>query len=32
MRVLSGSFIDNVPAPMINLHPSLLPVIKLTAS
>lgn len=28
MRVLSGSFIDNVPAPMINLHPSLLPVYK----
>ncbi|MGA6101626.1 phosphoribosylglycinamide formyltransferase [Psychrobacter pocilloporae] len=28
MRVLSGSFIDNSPAPMINLHPSLLPVYK----
>ena len=28
MRVLSGSFIDNTPAPMINLHPSLLPVYK----
>ena len=28
MRVLSGSFIDNAPAPMINLHPSLLPVYK----
>lgn len=25
MRVLSGEFIDSVPAPMINLHPSLLP-------
>ena len=28
MRVLSGSFIDNAPAPMINLHPSLLPAYK----
>ena len=28
MRVLSGSFIDSAPAPMINLHPSLLPVYK----
>ena len=28
MRVLSGSFIDSEPAPMINLHPSLLPVYK----
>ncbi|MBE0441988.1 phosphoribosylglycinamide formyltransferase [Psychrobacter sp. FME13] len=28
MRVLSASFIDNAPAPMINLHPSLLPVYK----
>ncbi|WP_201591902.1 phosphoribosylglycinamide formyltransferase [Psychrobacter fozii] len=28
MRVLSGPFIDNAPAPMINLHPSLLPVYK----
>ncbi|MBH0006177.1 phosphoribosylglycinamide formyltransferase [Psychrobacter sp. SWN149] len=28
MRVLSGAFIDNAPAPMINLHPSLLPVYK----
>ncbi len=25
MRVLSADFIDNAPAPMINLHPSLLP-------
>lgn len=25
MRVLSAGFIDNAPAPMINLHPSLLP-------
>lgn len=28
MRVLSASFIDNVPAPMINLHPALLPAYK----
>lgn len=28
MRVLSSSFIDNAPAPMINLHPSLLPAYK----
>ena len=28
MRVLSGSFIDHSPAPMINLHPSLLPAYK----
>ena len=28
MRVLSGSFIDSAPAPMINLHPSLLPAYK----
>ncbi|WP_201575228.1 phosphoribosylglycinamide formyltransferase [Psychrobacter sp. H8-1] len=28
MRVLSAGFIDNAPAPMINLHPSLLPVYK----
>lgn len=28
MRVLSGSFIDSSPAPMINLHPSLLPAYK----
>lgn len=28
MRVLSASFIDNAPAPMINLHPSLLPAYK----
>ena len=28
MRVLSANFIDNAPAPMINLHPSLLPVYK----
>ena len=28
MRVLSASFIDNAPAPMINLHPSLLHVYK----
>ena len=28
MRVLSANFIDSVPAPMINLHPSLLPVYK----
>lgn len=28
MRVLSAEFIDNAPAPMINLHPSLLPVYK----
>lgn len=28
MRVLSADFIDNAPAPMINLHPSLLPVYK----
>lgn len=28
MRVLSAGFIDNMPAPMINLHPSLLPVYK----
>lgn len=28
MRVLSGSFINNAPAPMINLHPSLLPAYK----
>lgn len=28
MRVLSGSFIDNAPAPMINLHPALLPAYK----
>ena len=28
MRVLSGAFIDNVPAPMINLHPALLPAYK----
>ena len=28
MRVLSGLFIDNAPAPMINLHPALLPAYK----
>ena len=28
MRVLSGEFIDNTPAPMINLHPALLPAYK----
>lgn len=28
MRVLSAAFIDNVPAPMINLHPALLPAYK----
>ena len=28
MRVLSGPFIDNAPAPMINLHPALLPAYK----
>ena len=28
MRVLSADFIDNAAAPMINLHPSLLPVYK----
>lgn len=28
MRVLSGQFIDTAPAPMINLHPSLLPAYK----
>lgn len=28
MRVLSGAFIDNAPAPMINLHPALLPAYK----
>lgn len=28
MRVLSGSFIDNTPAPIINLHPALLPAYK----
>ena len=28
MRVLSASFINTAPAPMINLHPSLLPVYK----
>lgn len=28
MRVLSAGFIDNIPPPMINLHPSLLPVYK----
>ncbi len=28
MRVLSSDFIDNAPAPMINLHPSLLPAYK----
>lgn len=28
MRVLSADFIDSSPAPMINLHPSLLPVYK----
>lgn len=28
MRVLSAAFIDNAPAPMINLHPSLLPAYK----
>ncbi|MEN6669101.1 phosphoribosylglycinamide formyltransferase [Psychrobacter sp. B38] len=28
MRVLSSAFIDNAPAPMINLHPSLLPAYK----
>lgn len=28
MRVLSASFINNSPAPMINLHPSLLPAYK----
>lgn len=28
MRVLSATFIDNAPAPMINLHPSLLPIYK----
>lgn len=28
MRVLSGTFIDNTPAPMINLHPALLPAYK----
>ena len=28
MRVLSADFIENAPAPMINLHPSLLPAYK----
>ncbi|WP_367109482.1 phosphoribosylglycinamide formyltransferase [uncultured Psychrobacter sp.] len=28
MRVLSAEFIDNTPAPMINLHPALLPAYK----
>lgn len=28
MRVLSGDFINTAPAPMINLHPSLLPAYK----
>lgn len=28
MRVLSASFIDNAPAPMLNLHPALLPAYK----
>ena len=28
MRVLSGPFIDSAPAPMINLHPALLPAYK----
>ncbi len=28
MRVLSAGFIDHAPVPMINLHPSLLPVYK----
>lgn len=28
MRVLSAGFIDNAPAPMINLHPALLPAYK----
>ena len=28
MRVLSADFISNAPAPMINLHPSLLPAYK----
>lgn len=28
MRVLSAAFIDRTPVPMINLHPSLLPVYK----
>ena len=28
MRVLSASFIDNAPAPLINLHPALLPAYK----
>lgn len=28
MRVLSGAFIDNSPAPIINLHPALLPAYK----
>ncbi|WP_201528909.1 phosphoribosylglycinamide formyltransferase [Psychrobacter frigidicola] len=28
MRVLSAAFIDNTPAPMINLHPALLPAYK----
>lgn len=28
MRVLSSSFIDNAPAPIINLHPALLPAYK----
>ena len=28
MRVLSSAFIDNAPAPMINLHPALLPAYK----
>ncbi|AAZ19473.1 formyltetrahydrofolate-dependent phosphoribosylglycinamide formyltransferase [Psychrobacter arcticus 273-4] len=28
MRVLSGTFIDSMPVPMINLHPSLLPCYK----
>lgn len=28
MRVLSGVFIENAPAPMINLHPALLPAYK----
>lgn len=28
MRVLSAGFIDNMPVPMINLHPSLLPAYK----
>lgn len=28
MRVLSGTFIDSMPVPMINLHPALLPAYK----